>query len=121
MISITFMIFIIEMRGDKSKEDDNDASESKKRRYTEDGRAKARERFSREDASSASGNGTMDDGSRTDSPTGFGRRPRDDYEDEDDEDSMDRRRKANASSRRSQGCKRLLPGVNRLTQRRSRL
>jgi len=111
---------IAEMRKDTKKEDDNDVSDSKKRRYTEDGRAKARERYSREDSG---GNGSMEDGPRsTDSPpAGFGRRPRDDYDDEDDEDSMDRRRKANASSRRSQGCKRLLPGVNRLTQRRSRL
>merc|ERR1739844_252938 len=95
---------ILEMRGDKKKEDDNDATESKKRKYSEDGRAKARERFSRED-SGAGGNGTGDtDRPRgTDSPTGFGRRPRDDYDDEDEEDSMDRRRKANASSRRSQG------------------
>lgn len=107
---------IQEMRGDKKKEDDHDTTESKKRRYTEEGRAKARERFSRDEPG---GNGSDDGPQGAALPPGFGRRPRDDYEDEDDED-MDRRRKA-ASSRRSSGCKRLLPGVDRLPQRRPRL
>ena len=38
------------MRGDKNKDEDSEFSDSKKRKYTEDGRAKARERFSRDES-----------------------------------------------------------------------
>jgi len=94
---------IQDIRSDKKKDEDLDASDSKKRRYTEDGRAKARERFSRDEA----GGGSEDQGAPPVNP-GFGRRPRDEYDDEDEEDA-DRRRKL-ASTRRTSGCKRLLPG-----------
>ena len=110
------------MRGDKKKEEDLDTPESKKRRYTEEGRAKARERFSRDERGGSGGGGGSagSDDHQPPSHPGFGRRPRDDYEDEDADEEMDRRRKS-ASSRRSTGCKRLLPGVDRLPQRRPRL
>ena len=92
------------MRGNDTKDDDEN-SDSKKRRYTEDGRAKARERYAREDRPE---------------PSGFGRRPRgeDDYSDEDEDNNDDRR--GRKSSRRSAGCKRFLQGVDRLPQRRPR-
>ena len=109
---------ILEMRGgDKKNDDDCESSESKKRRYTEEGRAKARERFARD----AEGQQLH----RSDTPpSGFGRRPRDDYsdEDEDSEDHRDRRRGSKMSRRSAgSGCKRLVPGVVRLPQRRPRL
>ena len=116
-------MFFSEMRGDKKKEEDLDTPESKKRRYTEEGRAKARERFSRDErggSGSGGGGSAGSDDHQPPSHPGFGRRPRDDYEDEDADEEMDRRRKS-ASSRRSTGCKRLLPGVDRLPQRRPRL
>ena len=115
-------MFFSEMRGDKKKEEDLDTPESKKRRYTEEGRAKARERFSRDERGGGSGGGGSagSDDHQPPSHPGFGRRPRDDYEDEDADEEMDRRLKS-ASSRRSTGCKRLLPGVDRLPQRRPRL
>ena len=114
-------MFFSEMRGDKKKEEDLDTPESKKRRYTEEGRAKARERFSRDERGGSGGGGSAgSDDHQPPSHPGFGRRPRDDYEDEDADEEMDRRRKS-ASSRRSTGCKRLLPGVDRLPQRRPRL
>ena len=93
------------MRGEKGKEDEQEDTENRKRRYTEEGRAKARERFTREDSNSSS-------------PSGFGRKPRmdDDYSDE-DEDIGHRGR---GGSRRSTGCKRFLPGAARLPQRRPR-
>merc|ERR1712141_857157 len=61
---------IQEMRGSDSKNDEP-SSDSKKRRYTEESRSKARERFSRGDEQ------------RSSEPSGFGRRPRgeDDYSD----------------------------------------
>ena len=92
------------MRGEKGKDEESEDSENRKRRYTEEGRAKARERFSREDS--------------TGSPSGFGRKPptTDDYSD--DEDFEDRGR--NKASRRSTGCKRFLPGAARPPQRRPR-
>ena len=92
------------MRGDKGKEEEPEDSENRKRRYTEEGRAKARERFTREDTSS---------------PSGFGRKPRteDDYSDDDDDDDRGR---GNKVSRRSTGCKRFLPGAARFPQRRPR-
>ena len=93
------------MRGDKKKEDDPDAPEAKKRRYTEEGKAKARERFARDDPASSN--------SAYETPTGFGRRPQDDYSDDED-DSRKIRRTG------SSGCKRLVSGVTRLPQRRPR-
>ena len=97
---------ITEMRGEKSKEDEQDDTENRKRRYTEEGRAKARDRFTREETF-------------TSSPSGFGRKPRmdDDYSDEDD---IDERNRGRGGSRRSTGCKRFLPGAARLPQRRPR-
>ena len=98
------------MRGSDSKNDEP-SSDSKKRRYTEESRSKARERFSRGDEQ------------RSSEPSGFGRRPRgeDDYSDEDDEDDRGGDHRNNRkSSRRSAGCKRFLPGVDRLPQRRPR-
>ena len=94
------------MRGEKGKEDEQEDTENRKRRYTEEGRAKARERFTREDSNNSS------------SPSGFGRKPRmdDDYSDE-DEDIGHRGR---GGSRRSTGCKRFLPGAARLPERRPR-
>ena len=101
-------ISIIEMRGEKSKEDEQDDTENRKRRYTEEGRSKARDRFTQKETSSSS-------------PSGFGRKPRmdDDYSDEDDIDDRDRNR-GRGGSRRSTGCKRFLPGAARLPQRRPR-
>ena len=108
-----------EMRGKDSKDDE--ASDSKKRRYTEEGRAKARERYNRDERSSISGGSRSDsggNGSRSnDTPSGFGRRPRGDYSDDSDEDDRGHRK---SSSRRSAGCKRFLQGVARLPQRRPR-
>ena len=43
------------MRGDKNKDEDSEFSDSKKRKYTEDGRAKARERFSRDESGGGGG------------------------------------------------------------------
>jgi len=99
---------ILEMRGEKSKEDEQDDTENRKRRYTEEGRSKARDRFTQKETSSSS-------------PSGFGRKPRmdDDYSDEDDIDDRDRNR-GRGGSRRSTGCKRFLPGAARLPQRRPR-
>ena len=109
------ILFFSEMRGDKNKDEDSEFSDSKKRKYTEDGRAKARERFSRDE--SGSGNTDRDEQlAAPPTPGGFGRRPKDDYEDEDEEEG-DRRRKL-ASTRRTSGCKNLLPGRDRLSQRR---
>ena len=98
-------MFFQEMRGSDSKNDEP-SSDSKKRRYTEESRSKARERFSRDD-------------SQRSEPSGFGRRPRggeDNYSDEDDEDDRggDHHRGDRKSSRRSAGCKRFLQGVDRL-------
>ena len=95
----------LEMRGEKGKEDEQEDTENRKRRYTEEGRAKARERFTREDSNSSS-------------PSGFGRKPRmdDDYSDEDEEIGH----RGRGGSRRSTGCKRFLPGAARLPQRRPR-
>jgi len=105
----------LEMRGDKNKDEDSEFSDSKKRKYTEDGRAKARERFSR-DESGGGGRDPDEQLAAPPTPGGFGRRPKDDYEDEDEEEG-DRRRKL-ASTRRTSGCKNLLPGRDRLSQRR---
>lgn len=95
------------MHGDKRKDDEDSDLDNRKRRYTEEGRAKAWERFGRDESSPAP---------RSSEPSGFGRRPRadDDYSDDEEDDF---RRK---SSRRSAGCKRFLPGVDRLPQRRPR-
>ena len=97
------------MRGSDSKNDES-SSDSKKRRYTEESRSKARERFSRDD-------------SQRSEPSGFGRRPRggeDNYSDEDDDDDRGDHHRDRKSSRRSAGCKRFLPGLDRLPQRRPR-
>lgn len=104
---------IQEMRGNESKDGDEN-SDSKKRRYTEEGRAKARERYNRDDRDRDRSSSST---SAASEPSGFGRRPRgqDDYSD--DSDDEDRRRK---SARRSTGCKRFCQGVARLPQRRSR-
>ena len=107
------------MRGDKNKDEDSEFSDSKKRKYTEDGRAKARERFSRDESGGGGGGGRGDPDEQLAAPPtpgGFGRRPKDDYSDEDEEEG-DRRRKL-ASTRRTSGCKNLLPGRDRLSQRR---
>ena len=106
------------MRGDKNKDEDSEVSDSKKRKYTEDGRAKARERFTR-DESGGGGRDPDEQLAAPPTPGGFGRRPKDDYEDEDEEEG-DRRRKL-ASTRRTSGCKRLIPGGVRLSQWRPRL
>ena len=101
--------FLQEMRGSDSKNDES-SSDSKKRRYTEESRSKARERFSRDD-------------SQRPEPSGFGRRPRggeDNYSDEDDDDDRGDHHRDRKSSRRSAGCKRFLPGLDRLPQRRPR-
>jgi len=90
----------LEMRGDKNKDEDSEFSDSKKRKYTEDGRAKARERFSR-DESGGGGRDPDEQLAAPPTPGGFGRRPKDDYEDEDEEEG-DRRRKL-ASTRRTSG------------------
>ena len=105
-----------EMRGDKNKDEDSEFSDSKKRKYTEDGRAKARERFSRDESGGGGGRDPDEQLAAPPTPGGFGRRPKDDYEDEDEEEG-DRRRKL-ASTRRTSGCKNLLPGRDRLSQRR---
>ena len=112
------IIFLSEMRGDKNKDEDSEVSDSKKRKYTEDGRAKARERFTR-DESGGGGRDPDEQLAAPPTPGGFGRRPKDDYEDEDEEEG-DRRRKL-ASTRRTSGCKRLIPGGVRLSQWRPRL
>jgi len=83
---------IQEMRGSDSKNDES-SSDSKKRRYTEESRSKARERFSRDD-------------SQRSEPSGFGRRPRggeDNYSDEDDDDDRGDHHRDRKSSRRSAG------------------
>jgi hypothetical protein len=114
------IIFLSEMRGDKNKDEDSEVSDSKKRKYTEDGRAKARERFTRDESGGGGGGRDPDEQlAAPPTPGGFGRRPKDDYEDEDEEEG-DRRRKL-ASTRRTSGCKRLIPGGVRLSQWRPRL
>ena len=100
------------MRSDKKKEDDSESSEAKKRRYTEEGKAKARERFTRDEPPRG--------GHPQETPSGFGKRPRgaDDYSDEEVDADNQRR---NSNSRRSgSGCKRLVPGKDRPPQRRPR-
>ena len=103
-----FFPIFAEMRGKDSKDDD--ASDSKKRRYTEEGRAKARERYNRDERGSSSGgsrsSGSGGNGNRSnDTPSGFGRRPRGDYSDDSDEDDRVGKHR-HSSSRRSAGCKR---------------
>lgn len=99
------------MRGDKKTEEEIDTPESKKRRYTEEGRAKARERFARGGEGTPGPPAAPMDPQLTpqtpEIPSGFGRRPRggeDDYSDEDEDIEQRGRHRKN---QRLSGCKRL--------------
>lgn len=94
-----YLKVVQELRGDKRKTDDEDSMhDARRRRYTEAGREKARERFNKDKNATENKTGEL---------SGFGRRPRTEDDYSDDEDDRPRRKSSSSSSsssaRRSTG------------------